>query len=183
MKKVENIDDLVKIIASSSCKIIGIDGEDGMGKTTKITPHLESAFNAESFHVDDYLIKKNDSYVPSIKIKELERDIKKSKASVIIIEGVILLKILELLSLKADFYIYVSSLNWIEEWKEYGSYYEETLDEIIRHEVNLVNRVIQATEDKPRHYVMQGFRKEFFEYTYTYKPFDKADIVYISEGH
>ena len=84
-----DLDSLVHEIEYS--KHIGIDGLDGIGKTT-LAKNLHEITKHPTFHLDEYLERNQDGYVEHIKEKELLADI--SRSPTYIIEGVCLLEII-----------------------------------------------------------------------------------------
>ena len=73
--KISDLTELSTFILSKNPKIIGIDGQDGVGKTTLVSEHLKQLFNARIIHLDDYLVKKIGTYFNALKYKELIKDI------------------------------------------------------------------------------------------------------------
>ncbi|MDO8569834.1 MAG: hypothetical protein Q7R89_03655 [bacterium] len=180
--KQQILDELVKLKPS----IIAIDGEDGVGKTTNISPMVASALNASAFSTDDYLDKKKDGYVTFVDYEKLKQEIIKVKKSrPIIIEGMMTLLILEKLELIPDYFIYVCSQMWYDEWLGDNGNYSKSFEEIVSEtekRVSIVNEVITPTSK----WTLRGFRKEVYQYTYDRRPFEKAQAVLIvshnSEG-
>lgn len=180
MRKTSDIQEIITEITNLHPMIIGIDGEDGQGKSTYLAPQIASSVNGVVIHCDDYLIKKAGSY--KLRQNDLGQDIEINikKKSPLIIEGVMLIKVLTLLKIKLNYHIYASS-NLISQWEEYGEYYGKNLEEIIKHDEELmakIERIVNPTrKTKPK---VDGFRKEMYEYAYEYRPFEVANYVYVS---
>lgn len=96
---------LLRSIRSSQPHIVGIDGAPGSGKTT-FAQHLSKELKCESLHLDSYLVKGQGSFVPSIRYDDLRAAIALMKGP-FILEGLCILAVLERLSLRPDFLVYV----------------------------------------------------------------------------
>lgn len=96
---------LLQSLRSNQPRIIGIDGALGSGKTT-LAQHLSEELQCQSLHLDAYLQKGQGSFICSIRYDELQDAIALKKRP-FILEGLCLLAILERLSLRPDFLVYV----------------------------------------------------------------------------
>ena len=105
----------------------------------------------------------------------MEVKLYKKPKNPIIIEGIMLLDVLEKAGVNQDYLIYACSTMWFDDWtSEYGNHYERgTLEEIIKHEESKI-KVINVE------YEMKGMRKEIYTYKYRQEPFSKADVIWIS---
>ena len=173
-----NPEEVFQKIQEKHPRIIGIDGIDGAGKTTFAKKMAEKSYHRIS--LDNYLNKKQDGYFDFLKFEKLKSDLNKLGDSFIVIEGTLLLKVLEVIYAKPDFFIYIDNNIWLDDWLEDygGKYYGKQLDEIVAEEEKMVNRVVRATDPGSKEYKMDGFRKEVFEYSFKYKPWNKADIIF-----
>lgn len=177
--KQQILDELVKLKPS----IIAIDGEDGVGKTTIISSMIALALNASTFSTDDYLDKKKDGYVAFVDYEKLKQEITQvGKPRPVIIEGMMTLLVLEKLELTPDYFIYVCSQMWYDEWLgdngNYSKSFEEVVSEIEKR-VSIVNKVVNPISK----WTLRGFRKEVYRYTYDQNPFEKARAVLIMNSN
>ncbi len=96
---------LLQSLRSNRLRIVGIDGALGSGKTT-LAQHLSEELQCECLHLDSYLQRSQGSFVCSIRYDELHDAIALKKRP-FILEGLCLLAVLERLSLRPDFLVYV----------------------------------------------------------------------------
>lgn len=173
----DNRDELFSELKKRRPHIVGIDGEDGAGKTTTIAPLIQELLGGTVLSLDNYLEKDCGGYIGHLHYDTLGQDLLDlvKKPELIIIEGVMLLDVLEKMEVNQDYLVYACSNMWLDDWTgEYGNHYErKTLEEIITHEESTV-KLINAG------YQMKGMRKEIYAYTYNQKPFSKADTIWIS---
>lgn len=157
--------------------IVVIDGEDGVGKTTKVAPLIAIALDAIVFSIDDYLNINSGAYVDFIDYGKLKREILEiEKNKPIILEGLMMLLILERIEMSADYYIYAGSDVWVGEWVGKCGNYTKTFEEVVlraEEKVNFANDVTNPTEK----WSMSGLRKEIYQYTYDRKPLEKASAI------
>jgi hypothetical protein len=160
-------------------KIICVDGEDGIGKSTSITPSIAKNIQSKIISIDKYLKKEKGGYIDFIKYKDLENDVLKAiKHNNVIIEGVLLLKILERLKIKPNKFIYSTSQLWFDDWQEHKELNREFSDIIKKEESNCeLFSNISNSDEKSKPYKLTNFRHEMYKYTYQYKPIDMADDV------
>lgn len=160
--------------------IVGVDGEDGAGKSTKIAPFLAEQLNGTVLSIDNYLEKDRGSYIGYLHYESLCRDLLAlvKKSWPIIIEGIMLLDVLKKIGMSQDYLIYACSSMWYDDWTgEYENHYKRgTLEEIIKHEES-ITKIISAK------YKMEGMRKELYTYTYKQQPFYKANAIWISRSN
>jgi hypothetical protein len=172
----DNINDVFKIIKTTSPKTIGIDGIDGVGKTY-LAKDIEK-MGYKRLSLDNFLKRKSGNYFKFINFELLGKSIKQSSGK-LVVEGVLLQKVLRKLPLIIDCFIYITDSVWIYDWLEdyQGKYCGLSIDQIIANteqETERLNRVL-SPESKP--YKMDGLRKEIFEYSHEYKPWEYADVV------
>lgn len=172
-------EDIIEFLITKKPKIIGIDGKDGTGKST-LAKELSNKLSYKIICLDNYINKKQGGYFKFINLQDLKNEINLNKNNLLIIEGVMVLKIIQALNISLDFFIYTTDGIWLYDWSQEfdGKYSNMSLEEIIIEEEKLVNRVGKAMDSQAKEYKMEGFRKEIFEYTFKYKPWEKANIVY-----
>jgi dephospho-CoA kinase len=171
------IKDALQKIKETTPNVVGIDGTDGVGKT-QLAKDIEK-LGYKRISLDDFLKRESGGYFKFINFETLIKSIKQASESPIVIEGLLLRKILEKLSLTTNYYIYITDNVWIYDWlEEYqGKYYGLHIDDIVinvEREINRLNRII-SPGSKP--YKMGSLRKEIYEYSYEYKPWEEADII------
>lgn len=174
-----DIQEIIRIIGALKPRLIGIDGPDGSGKST-LGKELVTRLGYDSICLDDYLNKKQGSYFPALNISKLKDDIKSKGGGLLVIEGVLLFKVLDSIGIKPDYCIYTTDGVWFYDWaEEYeGKYSNLTIKEIIDRTEKEVNKLNEIIEKNPPLYKMSGLRKEVYEYTYSFKPWSRANIVF-----
>lgn len=163
------IGSLAKEIRNLNKRIIVIDGEDGVGKSTFVAPIIAKRCNGTIIHLDSYLIKKQDVY--KLKLDKLLYDIERLKKQkrLMVIEGIMTLKVLKDIGIIPDLHIYVESPTANTMWnEEYGIYLQRGLEEIFEYEEKQMQLITPNSKLTP-------FRKQVIEYHYAYRPFEKAD--------
>lgn len=172
--RLEDIDLLITQLYTHPHRIIVIDGEDRVGKSTRIAPRIANVLAASVIHLDDYLITPSDSY--DLNMDELSRDItKQQKSKSIIIEGVMAMKTLKTLQIEPEVHIYVEGPSCRATWTNpNGMYQGKTLDEILMQE----EQELQHASPQLR---LTVFRKEVIKYHFDFRPFENADYKLIVE--
>jgi adenylate kinase family enzyme len=156
-------------------KIIGIDGTDGIGKTT-LAKELEK-LSYKRISLDDYLKNKSGEYFKFLDLEKLKRDL--TNQNNLVIEGVLLNMVLNSIGINADYLIYITDSVWLDDWtEEYGGkYLSMNLEEIIKSVEQTVNRINRITNPSGKDYKMDGLRKEIYEYSFEQRPWLLADII------
>jgi len=166
---------IITDLQKNSYRIIGIDGVDGAGKST-LAKTLGKELNLSVISLDTSLIEDQKSYVANIKYDELSEKIKKIDGP-FIIEGVCLLDVLEKLSIKSIYLIYVKVLNerseWIDEEEFNSMLVVEEVIKAIEYNVKIVAKHLYGEEKG-----LTPFRKEVIRYHHRKKPFIIADSIF-----
>ena len=122
--------------------------------------------------VDSFLQKNQGGYVDYLEIDRLRAELDRST---FIIEGVCLLRVLEILNAKVDILIYVQRWrhnHWAdEEYLGIGQPLDEYLQKL-RH----FSAVIEQAEESE---VDLGLEEEIIRYHHSYAPQNRADMVYV----
>lgn len=171
------INDVFETIKTNAPIIVGIDGIDGVGKTS-LAKDIEK-LGYRRISLDDFLIKKSGGYFQYLDFDHLNKEVKRFSKRRLIIEGVLLQKVLQKLNVSPNYSIYITDNVWIYDWLEecYGQYAALDLKNIIKKEEEITNRLAKITEQKPKQYKMKGLRRELFEYTFSYRPWGKANVI------
>jgi hypothetical protein len=173
-----DLERFISVFAKQCRGIIAIDGEDGIGKTSAIAPCFAKSTSGGIISVDDFLKKDNSGYADFIDYKALkEKILKESQSKMVILEGVLLLKILEQLELKPDKFLYATAEDWFLKWGKYEEMGKD-FNDIVRddeYEIDRVDKMINPNKKLP--YKLGAFRTEMYKYTFDYKPMEKADEI------
>jgi hypothetical protein len=103
--QMEKVRQLIEGLRSDRVRLIGVDGAPGAGKTT-VARYLAKALGAVCVHVDSFLTEGQGTYVLSIDYVALRQAISQERRTAVV-EGLCLLAVLDRLSLKPDFLVYV----------------------------------------------------------------------------
>ena len=81
-----------------------------------------------------------------------------------------------------NYLIYATNSVWIYDWSDewQGKYSTMSLEEIIKDTEQVASRVSKAIDPSAHPYKMGGLRREIYEYTFHYKPWKKAQIIFRS---
>lgn len=174
---VTEIDPILQYVKDKKPQIVGIDGIDGVGKTSLAKDIGKLGYTRIS--LDDYVKNKSGGYFEFIDYDKLQKNILRNSDRFIVIEGILLLKVLEKAHVKLNYLVYVTDNVWIYDWSEewQGKYSSMSLVEIIKDAENYINKVSKALNPKAPIYKMNGLRKEVFEYAFKYKSWKKAQII------
>jgi len=90
------------------CRIIGIDGDHGVGKTTELAHEIRAGLGGTIVSVDDFLSGSGEPYLSQIDYPRLAWAVEEASAPVIL-EGSLLLDVLDRLRIKTDFLIFAQN--------------------------------------------------------------------------
>ena len=180
VSNMEEVRQFVSKFCDGSPMLIAIDGEDGAGKTTIISPLIAEALSGKIVSVDDFLGKDKKGYADFIGYQALKEKIDDYlKLGPVIVEGIMLLKIFLKIKLKPDKFLYVSSEVWFSEWEEYRLSGKK-IDEIISDTESRITKSEKYLDpEKKDEYRLTSFRKEMYVYTFEYKPMERAGEVLV----
>lgn len=157
-------------------KIICIDGEDGLGKTTKIAPTISRNIDATIISTDDYITKNSGKYLKYFNFKKFESDVlRELENGNVIIEGVLLLSIFKKTALSPYKFIHVISKTFFEELEVNKG---KGFAVVIKEKEEEINKTSKSKGNK---YELKEFRKEMYKYYIETKPLEKADYTLIFE--
>jgi hypothetical protein len=103
---IAEFDDLVRWLEEHPLKLVALDGYHGAGKST-LALDLSRHLNISVIHVDDYIEPNTGTFIDAVDLQKIELSIEKYP---VLLDGVCILKLLELMGRKADAIIYVRSL-------------------------------------------------------------------------
>lgn len=157
--------------------LVGIDGIDGVGKTS-LSKKIET-LGYFRISLDDFIKKKSGGYFEFVNYKKLMKMLISKNGQPIVIEGVLLLKILEKINVSLNYFVYVTDNVWLDDWNEewQGKYTTMSLDEIICDVEQQTTKISRALDSSAKPYKMDGFRKEMYEYAFDYKPWNRAQEI------
>ena len=167
--EVESLDELVTSIesvrASKRVRLIGMDGEDGVGKTTLAT-ELGPRLNAKTVHMDCFLEKDKGGYTNHVDVTCLATALDGALAwpGPILVEGVCLLAVLKRIHRRPDALIYVRQIAWHGHWYN-KAFLDPDPDD-------------GDPEERARKENAPSLRTEVIKYHRTFRPISLADIVF-----
>jgi len=172
------ITELNTAIGNRKGAIIGIDGCDGVGKTT-LGRNIAKLLKMKHLDLDAYIIEKSDNFLNNICDKRLKADIESLKKESLIISGICLLEILERNQINPDILIYVkkydnSGMLWRDEddCTIQGDPYE-----LLENRVRNYNKIMGKEGGfDPKDY---RYEADKILYHQKYKPHEKADIIFM----
>lgn len=154
-------------------KIICIDGECGTRKTTTLAPVIAKKINANIISTDKYLKNAKQEYFKYIDFNLLKSDILKSlEKGNVVIEGILLLKILEKIQLIPEKLIHAISDGSFD---EYQFNKNKNCTEIIKE----AGKGLALISKNKKNIGLSKFQKEVFKYYKEYRPVEKADDILI----
>lgn len=180
-----DINSLASELVTRCYQVVGLDGGNGIGKTT-LSNKIGEDYGFSIIHLDDFLNKNQDGYVGQIRVGELEEKIEASQKP-LIIEGCCLREILKLLSIEAEAIVYMKLMRhgvWVEE-REYdikGSL-EDHIAKHIADTKALAQSISGEDEDdfQEEDDYLSALTMDLFHYHSDYKPHTTAE--YIFERH
>jgi hypothetical protein len=188
MHEIRQVHEILGLLASSYPNalsgVIGIDGTDGVGKTT-LANAVRQAAGGLVVSLDEFILKNQGSYVSCLKHADLKTALDAHDRP-IIVEGVCLLAALDAMSTELDLLIYIKRVT------HYGQYDEETCDpeedeeELIRRHAALAT-VFANLDDQgsgdlvtdPLPSGLTALREEIIRYHCKYRPSQRAQIVFL----
>lgn len=171
MAEVTTIAEVVNALRSRNARCVGIDGSDGVGKST-LAKAVASEMGLPIFHLDDYLVRKQGGFLEFLQYPRLRQEI--ASASEYIIEGVCLLKALDQIGATIDVLVYVKRYHlgcWSDE-RELDV--EEPLEQFLKKEREFV-QLLSADKSSSTDL---GLSEEIIRYHYARRPHRNAQLIF-----
>lgn len=169
MREVTTLAEVVEILREVSAKRIGIDGADGVGKTT-LARDIAKSIGFTHLNLDDFLEKNQGGFVHFIKYDDLRA---KAAQPTFVVEGVCLLEVLARARITIDALVYVKRYHlgyWPDECElEIAG----PLEAFLSRERELLARISEQAD--------QGnldLGEEIIRYHYEHRPHTKATLIY-----
>lgn len=171
--------------ASGLARIIAVDGNDGVGKTT-LALALQKAVGGTVVPLDEFVMENHGGYVPCLRTSEFQVALDQAVRPAIV-EGVCVLAALERVSHQPDVLIYVKRVDGDGYWHDEETCdLSEPVDELISRlaqEVAAIDRfdAEQSGESPPEEDTpgLTPLREEIIRYHAHYRPSRRADIVFL----
>lgn len=162
---------LAAFLKFSAARRIGVDGIDGIGKTT-LAADLCSRLDYRCYSLDDFIEKNKGSYIPSLQVYNLADKLNNQEP--FIVEGVCLLDAMEKTGIALDCLVYIKRFRhglWAD---EHECRIEGDVEKFIRKEkdiVALINGSSKMSEDL-------GVAEEIMRYHARKLPYKTATVIY-----
>lgn len=169
-----DVNELVKHIRARGYRRIGVDGLDGVGKST-LAVELARAIGMRHLNLDDYLIKKQGGFLTHLRYDELKHEL--CHLDGFVVDGVCLLAVLEQIATAVDCLVYVKRMChgiWAD---EHECDLDEDVEEFLDKEKETV-RLIERSESAPN---TLGLAEEIIRYHDKYRPHKKAECLFTRE--
>src|SRR6266550_4361932 len=112
----EQLAAIIRERALAARSVIGIDGATGSGKST-VAAALGQLLKAEVLSLDSFLNQNEGRFFKSLRLEELTSRLGEAKGTTIV-EGVLLLQVLEALSVSCDVLVYVKRVGLAGRWQD-----------------------------------------------------------------
>lgn len=164
--------------------LLGIDGNDGVGKTT-LANAIAPLLNALILSLDDHIEKHKDGYVPFLRIGEI-RSVLAGQTQPLIVEGVCLLAAAERIGIRLSRLVYIKRISY-GEWSDEGECNPpEDVEEFLRERGKSLNKFAHlksqlggTRQEQTDDIALSEPRKEIIRYHAKYKPSHEADYVFL----
>ena len=163
--------ELAQALRAADARRIGVDGSDGVGKTT-LAQALAGILRCQLISLDDYLHKQQGAFIPNIHYGKLASDI--AQAQSFVVEGVCLLEALARAAAHIDKLVYLKRFH-LDVWAdERELHLVEDVESFLLKErefVGLLEGSDQPVQDL-------GVAEEIIRYHASYLPQEHADFFY-----
>jgi hypothetical protein len=177
----EELCDEIKGLMPDRPKVcIGIDGMDGVGKTS-LARELAALLGATVISLDDHVERKRGEYVSWIRCQEVTAAMRATGGNVVIVDGVCLRAVAERCGFAVDVHVYVKLVS-----KDSGLWHdadiclaEAPVEDLKQHERELrrSGAVLSGREDVEQAESETGLRDELIDYHAKWSPLEKADAI------
>ena len=174
MEEFSDINGLATHISRNGFRRIGVDGTDGVGKTT-LAAALSELLGAPAINLDSHLVKNQGCFIEHLDYAGLKEEIDESDR--FIVEGVCLLQVLQRIGTNVDAFVYVKRRHlglWADE-RELSV--EGDIETFIQGEIETA-RLVNKIEGLNEKVEGLGLSEEIIRYHAEFKPQEKANAIY-----
>jgi hypothetical protein len=179
-----SIDDLsshlLELFAQKRATIVGIDGMDGIGKST-LANDVARRIDAKLISLDNYLDRKMGAYVAYLRCAELKVALME-ESRMIIVEGVCLRAAAERCGFHVDAHIYALRLDKYGIWDDERICLAATPPEGLKTELQTFRNVLAGISSSDPAYIPDdqtlGLDGELIDYHAAYRPVERADVLF-----
>lgn len=160
-------------LAVQQRSVVGIDGNAGVGKT-HLAAALAKEIPATVVSVDDHVIPNRGAYAESVRLPELKAAVNEAPHHVFV-EGVCLLKVLELAEIEHTTLIYVKELTSSGRWDD-----EEICDPHVGADelIHQLEEQIKPFATTPEESTLHPLTEEVIRYHAEYRPLGLSELVF-----
>lgn len=191
MRNFDSEEDLARAVLSENAVgasfVLGIDGNDGVGKTT-LANTIAPLLNAFVLSLDDHIEKHKDGYVSFLRIGEIQA-ILADQTPPLIVEGVCLLAAAERISIRLSRLVYIKLISYGEWCDEDECNPPEDVEEFLRERERSLKKFAHlkpqlggSRQEQTDDVALSEPRKEIIRYHAKYKPSHEADYVFLRQA-
>lgn len=180
----DQIVSLLRCRCAALSGVIGIDGTDGVGKTTLAT-RIQGTTGGTVVSLDDFVLKNRGGYVPNLQLADFRAALAAHERPVIV-EGVYLLAALGAASVGLDVLIYIKRVSDYGYWHDQDTCdphepEDELIERLSCEAAVFVKRDAQLSKGPKSEHNEVGLtplREEIIRYHCKYRPSRRAQIVF-----
>ena len=170
--ELSSVEDLVSFVQERSAQRIGIDGVDGVGKTT-LAVNLAERLSYPLVSLDDYLDRNKGGFVEHLSYSALSHEL--DSRDRFVVEGDCLLQVLARLPMELHLLVYLKRVQYGVWTDERECEIEGDIEEFIAKEKGLVARIAGTPPESQT----VDLSDEIIRYHYSYRPQNRAHVTYI----